>query len=203
MLTKQDFRSQRAWARVAGFMYWIVLVVDLTAMQSHSLAVSQPLGLAGALFVIPLGLGLYFALRPEQSVLAATALGCRLVEATLGVLSTVAGFATVQAALVQSSFGSSLRDLARWDHTSYFDAFVFTIGSTIFFYLFIKSGYIPQILGWLGLLASVIAMGACLTHLLRPPFPAMTPWAWVPILLAESSTGLWLVIKSVKVSDDK
>ena len=203
MATKQDIYSQRAWARVAGLMYWLVLVLDMTAMQSHSPAISQPLGLAGALFVIPLSLGLYFALRPGQNVLAATALGCRLVEATLGILSALAGFATVQAALAQSSLGSNLRDLARWDHSSHFDAFIFTIGSTIFFYLFVKSHYIPSVLAWLGLCASLLAFSVCLAHLLRPAFPVMTMYAWLPMLLAELSTGLWLVIKSVRVPNEE
>lgn len=56
-------------------MYWIVLVIGLAAMRSHSPAVSQSLGLAGALLVIPLAVGLYFALRPGQNKLAGTALG--------------------------------------------------------------------------------------------------------------------------------
>jgi hypothetical protein len=38
-------------------------------------------------------------------------------------------------------------------------------------------------------------------HLLRPSFPAMTMYLWIPMLLAETSTGLWLLIKSVKVAD--
>lgn len=201
VVPKQDVRSQRAWARVAGLMYWLVLVLDLSGMQLHATAAGRPLMLAGSVFTIPLALGLYRALRPVQTVLASSALGFRLAEATLGILSTLKGFAGVHAALSGFSFGETLLDLARWDGRTAFSAFVFTIGSTIFFYLFVKSAYIPRVLGWLGLCASLLALAACLTHLLRPAFPAMTMWAWLPMLLAETSTGLWLVVKSVKVAN--
>jgi len=201
MVTKQDVRSQRAWARVAGLMYWLVLVLDLSGMQLHSAVARKSLMLAGSIFTIPLALGLYHALRPVQRVLASSALGFRLAEAALGILSTLTGFAGVQAGISRLSLGEKLLDLARWDVSTAFGAFVFTIGSTIFFYLFVKSASIPGILAWLGLCASMLAFSACLTHLLRPAFPAMTMYAWLPMLLGETSTGLWLVIKSMKVAD--
>jgi hypothetical protein len=182
-------------------MYWIVLVADLAGMQLHATAMGRPLTLAGSLFTVPLALGLYHAVRPVQTALAASALGFRLLEAALGFISTMAGFTVVRTQLADSSLGTSLLHLAHWDNTTAFAAFVFTIGSTIFFYLFVKSGYIPRVLAWWGLFASVVAMAACLMHLLQPSFPAMTMYAWIPMLLAETSTGLWLLIKSVKVAD--
>jgi hypothetical protein len=180
-------------------MYWAVLVVDLTGMQLPSPAASRSLLLAGSLLTVPLAQGLYFALRPVQNALAVSALGFRLTEVILGLVSNVAGFASMKRALSQSAFGTALLDAGRWGDATAFGAFVFTIGSTIFFYLFVKSRYIPRVLAWWGLFASVVAMAACITHLLRPAFPALTMYAWVPMLLAETSTGLWLLIKSVKV----
>ncbi len=194
------FRSQRGWARVAGLMYWAVLVVDLTGLQLHSAVMSNSLMLAGSLFTVPLALGLYYALKPVQIALAASALGFRLVEAAMGVLSTVLAFPGVQARMTSAGFGALLLRLAAWDHAASFSAFSFTVGSTIFFALFVKSGYIPRILAWWGLFASLVALAACLTHLLRPAFPAMTMYAWIPMLLAETSTGLWLLFQSVNVA---
>jgi len=201
MATNDTVRSQRAWARIAGLMYWAVLIVDLTGMQLRSPAASRSLMLAGSLLTIPLALGLYFAVSPVQNTLAGSALGFRLAEAVLGLISTMAGFEGVKTALSRSVFGTTLLNVAQWDNATAFGAFVFTIGSTIFFYLFAKSGYIPRVLSWWGLFASVVAMAACLTHLLRPAFPAMTMYAWLPMLLAETSTGLWLLIKSVEVKN--
>ena len=75
MAMKHDLRSQRTWARIAGLMYWLVLVVDLGGTQLHSGTASRSLLLAGSVLTIPLALGLYYALRPVQSVLALSALG--------------------------------------------------------------------------------------------------------------------------------
>jgi len=80
-----------------------------------------------------------------------------------------------------------------------FAAFIFAVGSTIFFSLFLKSRSIPRLLAGWGLFASLLAMSACLAHLVRPSFSSMNLYAWVPMLLTETSTGLWLLIKSVKV----
>lgn len=199
--TSRSVRSQRAWARVAGLMYWMVLVVDLTGMQLHS-AAGTWLMFAGSVLTVPLALGLYYAVRPAHEVLAATALAFRLLEAALGVFSIVIGFAAIRAELAGSGFGKAALNLGHWNDATAFGAFVFTIGSTIFFYVFIKSRYIPRVLAWVGLLASVIAMGACVAHFSMPSFPAMTMYAWMPMALAEMSTGLWLLVKSVKAVDE-
>jgi hypothetical protein len=178
-------------------MYWIVLLVDLTGLQLHSTA-GRWLMFAGSLLTVPLAFGLYYALRPAGQALARGALWVRLLEAALGLLSTATGFAVIESGLSGSSFGWAVLNFAHWSDATAFGSFVFTIGSTIFFYLFVKSGYIPRVLAWLGLLASVIAMAACLVHFARPSFPAMAMYAWIPMLLAETSTGSWLLVKSVQ-----
>ena len=180
-------------------MYWMVLLVDMTGMQLHASTLSRSLMLSGAILTVPLALGLYYAVRPIQNRLAVTALTFRLLEAALGLLSTLTAFTAVKAELTRSSFGQGSLDLAHWIDSTLFGAFVFTIGSTIFFYLFVRSGYIPRILAWWGLFASVVAFAACATHLVQPQFPAMTLYAWIPMLLAETSTGLWLLLKALKV----
>lgn len=192
-------RSQRIWARVAGVMYWAVLVVDLTGMQLHSRMAGRSLMLAGSTLTVPLALGLFHALRPVNGGLAATALACRVLEAALGILSTLAGFAAVHAWMAGSAVGAASLRVAAWDDRTSFAAFAFTIASTIFFFLFVKSSYLPRVLAWWGLFASVVALAVCLAHLVRPAFPAMTMLPWIPMLLAETSTGLWLMVRSVKV----
>src|SRR5260370_21915342 len=107
MTTDHAVRSQRAWARIAGLMYWIVLVADLAGMQLHSTAMGRSLTLAGSLFTVPLALGLYYAVRPVQTALAARALGFRLLEAVLGFISTVAVVTVVPAQLAASSLRTS------------------------------------------------------------------------------------------------
>ena len=193
---------QQRWARVAGLMCWIVLLVDMTGMQLHS-PLGRSLSLAGSLCTVPLALGLYYGLQPVRSGLAASALGFRLLEAGLGATSTLAGYAGLRAGLQGTALGAAFLRLAAWDDATMFAAFVFTIGSTIFFYLFVISAYIPRALAWFGLFASVLAFAACLTHLLRPAYPAMTMYAWTPALLAETSTGLWLLFKPLRLAQPR
>lgn len=202
MSTDDGICWQRRWARVAGLMYWVVLVADLTGMQIHSRTVGRSLMLAGSVLTVPLALGLFGALGPVNVRLAATALGCRVLEAALGTLSTLGGFAAVHAWLAGSALGAASLRVAEWDSRTSFAAFAFTVGSTLFFCLFVRSGYIPRVLAWWGLFASVVALAACLAHLVRPAFPAMTMLAWMPMLLAETSTGLWLLVKSVHVTEE-
>ena len=194
-----EHNLQRRWARVAGLMFWVVLVVDIAGTQLHS-SLGRSLALTGSLCTVPLALGLFYSLRPVQTVLAASALSFRLVEAALGLTSTLAGYAGLRASLQKTTFGAALLRLAAWNDATMFAAFVFTLGSSVFFYLFVKSGYIPRALAWLGLVASVLAFAACLTHLFRPAFPAMTMYAWTPMLLAETSTGLWLLLRPLRIA---
>ncbi len=201
MVELHALQAQRAWARLAGLMYWLVLLVDLTGMQLTRGNVGRSLLLAGSLLTVPLALGLFFALRPVGPTVATCALALRLLEAALGSLSVLAGFASLHLQWAGSHSGSTLLGVAHWDHRTNFAAFVFTVGSTLFFILFVRSRYIPAPLAWWGLFASVVALFACSAHLVRPTFPAMTMYAWVPMLLAETSTGLWLLLRSVRVQN--
>ena len=180
-------------------MYWVVFVVDLTGMNVPPSNLHSSLMLSGSLFTILLALGLYYAVRPVHAMSALTALACRLIEAALGVVSCVAGFPAIHPRLADSSLGTALLQLATWGDSTNFAAFIFSVGSTIFFSLFLKARSIPRLIGFWGLFASVLAMSACFTHLISPSFSSMAMWAWIPMLLAETSTGLWLLIKSVKV----
>lgn len=200
MTPDDSLRSQRAWARVAGLMYWVVLVVDLAGMNVRPSNLHSSLMLSGSLFTVLLALGLYYAVRPVHALLAILALTCRLIEAALGVVSCLAGFPSVHPRLADSTFGTALLQLASWGDSTNFAAFIFTVGSTIFFSIFLKARSIPRLLALWGLFASLLAMSACFTHLVTPSFSSMAMWAWIPMLLAETSTGLWLLIKSVKVA---
>jgi len=153
--------------------------------------------LTGSLLTVPLALGLYFTLKIFQPIMAAFALACRLLEAVVGIAATIAGCAAVRTALAASYPGKVALQLIAWNNATSFGALVFTIGSTLFFFVFLQSASIPRLLGWLGLSASLIAFAACATHLIRPQIPAMSMAAWIPMLLAEISTGGWLLIRAV------
>lgn len=185
---------RRLWARIAGLMYWLVFAFDFSGMSLGDRAKGHWLSLTGGLLTIPLAYGLYAALVPVQKAIARTAFGFRLVEIVLTLTSVIAAFPAVRSGLTDSG----LLRLAQWDDATGFPAFVFTIGSTLFFILFVRSRTIPLALSLLGLAASIVAFGACLAHLVRPAFPVFTMWLWIPIMLGELLTGAWLLIRSVR-----
>jgi Domain of unknown function (DUF4386) len=198
MTSNRDYQSRRLWARVAGFAYLLVLGVDLTGLQLSHQLLGKSLMLAGSLFVVPLALGLYFTLKIFQPVTSAIALACRLVEVLIGLVAAAVRFETVRSAFTGTKFGSSILEFVAWNTATSFDALIFTIGSTLFFFVFVRSVSIPRVLGWLGLMASILAFAACATHLVQPNFPALSAVPWIPMLLAELSTGTWLLFRSVR-----
>ena len=197
MLSDRVQDSRRMWARLAGLMYLLVLVVDLTGMQFPRAPLGRSLTLTGSLLTVPLALGLYCTLRMFQPNTARLALACRLIEAATGILGTMAGFRIVWTSLAASHLGTAILQFVAWNKATNFGALIFTIGSTLFFFVFLQSASIPRFLSWLGLVASLIAFAACAAHLIRPQFPAMSVAAWIPMLLAEVSTGGWLLIRAV------
>lgn len=188
---------RQAWARIAGLMFWLVFVFDFAGMSLHRTTAAHWLSLIGGLLTLPLAYGLYAALSPVHKTLAITAFAFRLSEIFLTLTSVLAGFPAIRDALAA---GSPMLQLAQWDRSTSFSAFLFTIGSTLFFFLFYRSRLIPVALSLLGIFASLLAFGACLIHLIRPSFPAMAMWAWIPMIPAELVTGAWLLIRSVPYS---
>lgn len=190
----RELRYRRAWARIAGLMFWLVFIFDFAGMSLHGSDAAHWLSLTGGLLTIPLAFGLYAAVAPVHRTVARTAFGCRLFEIGLTLISVTAAFPAIRSGWP----GSPLLRLASWGNSTAFGAFAFTIGSTLFFLLFFRSRIIPAVLSVLGIFASILAFGACLAHLVHPQFPAMTMWAWIPLIPGELLTGAWLLIRSVR-----
>ena len=219
--------AQRTYARLAGLMYLIVLVFDIAGAvitssiagngnfveTSHKIMASETLyriglccGLVGSLSTILLAVGLYVTVKPVDGNLAMTALLFRVAEAAIGGLGSVSAFATLQiylAANHSSTFDANqlgaLANLNSGVGTDV-DAIFFSLGSTIFFYVFLKSTYIPRILSAWGVFASLVYATAWFVSLILPQYSATAvAYGSVPILLAEVSTGLWLLIRGVNV----
>jgi hypothetical protein len=193
----RGLQSRRIWSRIAGAAYLIVMIVDLIGLQLPHQTLGKSLMLAGSLFVVPLALGLYFTLKIFQPVASAIALVCRLVETFVGLIAALVRFDAVRSACMGTHFGNAVLNLVAWNEAKSFDALIFTIGSTLFFFVFVRSVAIPRVLGRLGLAASIIAFAACATHLLHPSYPALSAIPWIPMLLAELSTGSWLLFRAV------
>ncbi len=225
MASSDTGQSQIRYARLAGFMYLFVTAVDLLGMfitgrfrvpgnfaeTAHRVMGAELLyraglsaELIGSLCTVFLAMGLYGAVKPLNNNLALLALVFRLAEATLGGAQSILGFAVLKlyvgAGSMKAFDANQLSVLANlpsglWNISAIF----FGIGSILFFYLFLRSTYIPKVLSVLGLFASVLVPVICFAPLLLPQPPPALQFGWIPMLVAEISMGLWLLFKGVNV----
>jgi uncharacterized protein DUF4386 len=190
----REARYRRVWARIAGLMFWLVFVFDFSGMLLHGKPQAHWLSLIGGLLTLPLAYGLYVAVAPLAKTVAMAAFAFRFGEIALTLMSVLASFPAIRVAWS----GTPALALVKWERSTSFSAFLFTIGSTLFFLIFLRSRAIPLALSLLGVFASVLAFGACFAHLVRPEFPALAMAAWIPMILAELLTGVWLLMRPVR-----
>jgi hypothetical protein len=74
---------------------------------------------------------------------------------------------------------------------------IFSFGSTIFFYLFARSRYIPKLLAIFGVFASLAVMIASLSNLVLPEYARTMQIAFLPMFAVEIATGFWLLLRGV------
>jgi uncharacterized protein DUF4386 len=218
--------SQRSYVRFAGLMYLVVLLLDIAGgvitsgvggsgtffEVSHRIIASETLyrvglglALAGSMATILLAVGLYATLKPVDRNLTMMALLFRAAEGAIGAMGIVTAFSILQiqqAANHAGAFDSNqLSALANFSSGPSTDvsAIFFTAGSTIFFYVFLKSGYIPRILSAWGIFASLVYMVVWFVDLILPNHPGLVLIVGsLPILVAEVATALWLLIVGIR-----
>ena len=218
--------SQRAYARLAGLLYLVVLALDIAGLvttstirgsgtfveTSQRIAASEGLyrlglctSLVGSLATVVLAVGLYVAVRPVEPDLAMTGLLFRVAEAVIGAVGILFSFAVLQLRLAATSPGafgagqlSALADLSPGAATE-ISLIFFSCGSAIFFYLFLRSRYLPRVVAGWGIFASVVYAVFGFGTLVMPQLPsAVIALALLPILIAEVSTGFWLLVRGLK-----
>jgi Domain of unknown function (DUF4386) len=219
--------SQSSYARFAGLMYFftafdIAGVVILSRISrsgtflgtAHSIAAWETLyrigllcGLLGTISTVLLAIGLFVTLKPVDANLAMTALLFRLAESVIGGVASVFSFANLQIYLDAnhpSAFSAdqlgALADLVSRTSAVGINISVvfFSVGSSIFFYLFLKSGYIPRFLALWGMLGSLLCLTVFVGNLLLPQSSdALLGIGGLPIGIAEPVLGLWLLIRGV------
>jgi hypothetical protein len=181
---------------------------------AHNIAVSQTLyrigllsGLIGTLSTILLAIGLYVTLKPVDANLALTAVLFRLAETVIGGVAIVFSFASLQiyleanhaSAFDAGQLGTLADVVSRTSAVGInISVIFFSVGSTIFFYLFLRSSYIPRFLALWGVLGSLFCMAAFVGNLLLPQSSdALLGIGALPIGIAEPVLGLWLLIRGI------
>jgi hypothetical protein len=165
-------------------------------------------GLVASLCIVFLAVGLYVAIKPLASNLALLALIFRLLEATFVGGQAILGFVVLRLYIGADSLNafdeqqlSMFVTLHSTADSVVFNSFAifFGVGSTLFFYLFFQSTYIPKLLSGLGLLGSVLVPIVCFGSLMWPQHAKMLQLGWAPIGLAEILVGLWLLLKGLNL----
>jgi len=210
-------------------MYFVVLGFDIAGLliisritqngnfveTSHRIMASEQLyraglccSLIGSLSTVLLAIGLYVAVKPVDRNLAMMALLFRVVESAAGATGIIIAFTVLRihlAANHASAFDvnqlDALAQLGSSGVATEVSAIFFSLGSALFFYVFLKSNYIPRILSAWGVFASLVYMAFWFMSLILPQYSATaTTYASGPILIAEVSTGLWLLIVGIKLN---
>jgi hypothetical protein len=220
-------RSQNRYARLAGFMFLFVDVAYAVGLSiisrfvvpgnfaetTHKIMASElfyRFGLSSLLVAglctVLLAMGLYGAVKPVDNNLALLALVFRLIEAAVFGVMGILNFVSLELHIGPDSMNafdakqlSVLAHLSSVAGTAGFNiaALFFSMGSILFFYLLVRSKYIPSVLANLGFYGSFLVPIICFGSLLLPQYSRTLFFGWAPIGLAEISVGLWLLIKGV------
>jgi hypothetical protein len=153
-----------------------------------------------------LAVTLYALTRDQDRDLAVMALCCRVSEGVIGAVSAVRmlGVLMIATASPATAGPDAAATLALGGLLlkmgglfTLIGATCFALGSTLYFYLFLRARSIPVPLAWLGVFASVLLLAGLTLQLagfLRGP---VTYYIWIPMAVFEVALGLWLLIKGV------
>jgi len=221
--------AQHAAAKVVGFLYLFTmatsifgfavrgpLIVPGDALQTvTNITASERLfrisiasDLLTVVGVIILVLALYVVLKPINRNIALLATFWRLAENFTLAVITLNGFAMV--ALVRGTDSVQAFDanqlstlvsaLYRVWGAGFNIGFVFLgLGSTVFSYLWLKSGYIPRPLAILGIVASLLLGLINLASMVFPPLAnTLGMICMMPMFFYEVGLGLWLLVKGLE-----
>ena len=159
--------------------------------------------------VVVLIWALYVLLRPVDRNLALLAVLLRLVEVAIHYVAILGSLVALMllngAEYLQTFDASQLHSLVRLAISAQgagvnLGFVLLGLGSTVFAYLLLRSGYVPKALAGLGVFASLLLTTAAVSIIVFPivarPFylPAMAPMG-----IYEITLGFWLLIKGAKI----
>jgi hypothetical protein len=174
------------------------------AQHADDFRFSTLLGIVEVFCALVLAVTLYAITCDEDRDLAMLGMICRVAEGVIGALSVPEALALLWLA---TATGADAPDRAAAHALAAylmrggvaFTATFFAVGSTLFAWLLLRGRMIPLVLGWIGVLASVllvICLPLQLVGFLRGP---LTQWMWLPMFFFEVPLALWFLIKGVAV----
>jgi uncharacterized protein DUF4386 len=229
-MTTHPDEIQRRWARVVGFSYLFALapavfaefyvrgrvVSDDAIVTAQNITVHERLfrlGIASNLLVfatdVVMVTALYVVLERVNRRLALLATFFRLIETTILIVAALNDFYVLRLLSGASYLSTVNRDdlaaLARVSIGAYGSAYgvallLFGFGSSVFCYLWLRSGYIPKPLALWGLLASAWIGLCAFTFVVVPELTKVITIGYYggPIFFFELSIGLWLLFTGIR-----
>jgi hypothetical protein len=221
---------QSRWARVVGFSYLFALLPAIFAefyvsgklVSGDAIATAQNiiaherlfrLGIASNLLVsaadVLLIAALYIVLERVNRRLALLATFFRLIETTILIVATLNDFYVLRllsgASYLTTVSPDTLATLARVSVGAHGSAYgvgllLFGLGSPVFCYLWLKSGYIPKALALWGLVASAWIGVCAFAFIVFPELEKVITIGYFggPIFLFELAIGSLLLFKGIR-----
>ena len=220
--------TQSFYARLAGLMYllnyitsvfgaiapmWITGSGDFTQRAQRVVASEQLYRTAlvsmtiGWILIVFLAFSLYVTLKLVNKRLAKLALFVEICQASVGAVTVMFSFATLwfytSAPALNSFQPMQLQSLVAVTQKAAGSGFQISmmflgVGSTIFFYLFYKSGVFPKAFAAFCAFASVVLFIGSVGILLFPQYERTLLIGWGPMGVAEVGTAFLLMIRGIR-----
>ena len=183
---------------------------------AHRIAASESMyrfGLAcqviTTLSLIWLAASLYKVLKSVSPVLALVAMLSWVAESGLSALINLFDFLSMRISL--DAIGAPTADISRLAELAELadraaglaftlGIIVFSMGSILFYALFLKSRYIPRVIAGFDLAASILVAAIGFIRLLDPALSGTVVYGFIPMSIAEFGTGLWLLFIGARAS---
>jgi hypothetical protein len=157
-----------------------------------------------AVGMVLLAVLLYTILEEHNKIVARWALGLWIVQAAFVAIKQISAFSLlntsqefVKAAATDSSYFQTLGSLF-FGSTQFFYAsqmVFYTIGGVLFYYLLLKSKYVPAVLSIFGIVAASLGFIGELFVFFDYNVPL---YVFLPIMPFELAIGVWLMVKGIR-----
>jgi len=173
------------------------------ALQMQASIVLEMIAVIGIVF---LGGLLYKTLKKQNGTLALVALGLYLVVAAIISVSRIAAFSLLR--ISQESVIAGHPDYLQTMGNLFFELqdfgyflhmLPYTLGATLFYSLFHKSGFLPRGISLFGLIAASLAFLGSLVDLFGFDVPMLV---YFPNLPFDLGIGVWHIVKGIRDPDD-
>ena len=221
------------YARLAGAMYLLgdimLSVGDMITSKvagdgtfidmAHRIAASESMYRLGltchvitTLSLFWLAVSFYKILKPVSPMLALVAMLSWVVESGISAFINLFDFLSMRISLdAVSAQTADLSRLAELGHLMdrasgvalTLGIIVFSMGSILFYGLFLRSRYIPRVIAGFDLAASALVAVIGFITLLDPVLSRSLGYGFIPIAIAEFGTGLWLLVMGARFSANR